>query len=293
MHLESFFQYLEFEKRYSAHTLISYRNDMSMFCAFLTQFDIASPQHITHSIIRNWLVELFEDQNSAATINRKLSTLRTYFRFLHKESIILTNPVHKVQPPKKEKRLPVVVEQIAIEHLLNNIDFGEGFEGARDKLIVEMFYQTGIRLSELINLKEKDINFFDLTVKVLGKRNKERLIPITKAFGSLISDYVIVKKTAGMNNNEGYLFVTNKGECLYPKFVYNLINNSLSKVATIEKKSPHILRHSFATHLLNKGANLNAIKELLGHASLAATQVYTHNTTERLKSIYKQAHPRA
>ncbi|MCO4293873.1 tyrosine-type recombinase/integrase [Solitalea sp. MAHUQ-68] len=293
MHFESFFRYLEFEKRYSSHTITSYKNDIEQFCAFLTQYEINNPAEVTHPIIRSWMVELMDNKQSSATINRKLSTLRTYFKFLYRESFINSNPVLKAQAPKKEKRLPVVVEEVSMEQLLNNVDFGEGFSGTRDKLIVEMFYQTGIRLSELINLNHADVDFFNLTIKVLGKRNKERMIPITKSFGSLISDYVIVKKSEGFDNNSGCLFVTNKGEQLYPKYVYNLVNNCLTHVATIKKKSPHVLRHSFATHLLNKGAELNAIKELLGHSSLAATQVYTHNTTERLKSIYKQAHPRA
>lgn len=293
MHTESFFRYLEFEKRYSTHTLLSYKNDIEQFMSFLTQFEVTSSSQITHSLIRSWMVDLLDNDQSASTVNRKLSALRTYFRFLHREGFIQTNPVIKVQAPKKEKRLPVIIEESAIENLLDRIDYGEGFGGKRDKLIVEMFYQTGMRLSELINLKIDDVNFFSHTIKVLGKRNKERIIPITKTFGSLILDYVIVKKSEGTDNKSDFLFVTNKGDQLYPKFVYNLINNCLSQVATIEKKSPHVLRHTFATHLLNKGAELNAIKELLGHASLAATQVYTHNTTERLKSIYKQAHPRA
>ncbi|POY38441.1 integrase [Solitalea longa] len=293
MHFESFFRYLEFEKRYSSHTIISYQNDIQQFFAFLTQYEIIGPTEVTHPIIRSWLVDLMNNKQSAATINRKLSTLRTYFKFLYREGFIEFNPVLKAQAPKKEKRLPVVVDETSIEHLLNNVDFGEGFSGIRDKLIVEMFYQTGIRLAELISLKQTDVDFFSLTIKILGKRNKERIIPITKSFGSLISDYVIVKKSEGFDTNTGCLFVTNKGNELYPKYVYNLVNNYLTQVATIKKKSPHVLRHSFATHLLNKGAELNAIKELLGHSSLAATQVYTHNTTERLKSIYKQAHPRA
>ncbi|AFD05549.1 tyrosine-type recombinase/integrase [Solitalea canadensis] len=293
MHTESFFRYLEFEKRYSTHTLISYKNDIEQFLSFLTQFEITACAQITHAIIRSWMVELLDNDQSASTVNRKLSTLRTYFKFLHREGFINNNPVIKVQAPKKEKRLPVVIEESAIENLLDKVEFGEGFSGRRDKLIVEMFYQTGMRLAELINLKNEDVNFYSHTIKVLGKRNKERIIPITKTFGSLILDYVIVKNSNGPDNKSDFLFVTNKGEQLYPKFVYNLINNCLSQVATIEKKSPHVLRHTFATHLLNKGAELNAIKELLGHASLAATQVYTHNTTERLKSIYKQAHPRA
>lgn len=293
MHTDSFFRYLEFEKRYSAHTLISYKNDIGQFLSFLAQFEITSCTQVTHSIIRSWMVDLLDNDQSASSVNRKLSTLRTYFKFLHREGFIDSNPVIKVQAPKKEKRLPVIIEESTIENLLDRIDYGEGFMGKRDKLIVEMFYQTGMRLSELINLKVDDVNYFSHTIKVLGKRNKERIIPITKTFGSLILDYVIVKKSEEMDNKSDFLFVTNRGEQLYPKFVYNLINNCLSQVATIEKKSPHVLRHTFATHLLNKGAELNAIKELLGHASLAATQVYTHNTTERLKSIYKQAHPRA
>lgn len=238
MHTESFFRYLEFEKRYSTHTLISYKNDIEQFLSFLTQFEITACAQITHAIIRSWMVELLDNDQSASTVNRKLSTLRTYFKFLHREGFINNNPVIKVQAPKKEKRLPVVIEESAIENLLDKVEFGEGFSGRRDKLIVEMFYQTGMRLAELINLKNEDVNFYSHTIKVLGKRNKERIIPITKTFGSLILDYVIVKNSNGPDNKSDFLFVTNKGEQLYPKFVYNLINNCLSQVATIEKRVP-------------------------------------------------------
>ncbi|SMO74553.1 site-specific tyrosine recombinase/integron integrase [Solitalea koreensis] len=293
MHIDRFLRYLEFEKRFSPHTIVSYSSDLQQFVVFLNRFEINDLAHANHEFIRSWIVELMDETISTRTINRKLSALRTFYKFLLREKIIETDPFLKVQTPKMQKRLPVFVETQHMDMLLDNIEFTEGFEGIRDKIIIETIYQTGIRLSELIGLKERDVDFYNKSIRVLGKRNKERLIPFTETYQQLLANYCTSKKNTDFNTQNEYLFVTNKGDKLYPKFVYNLINKYLSYVSTIEKKSPHVLRHTFATHLLNKGADLNAIKELLGHVSLAATQVYTHNSTDRLKNIYKQAHPRA
>lgn len=233
-----------------------------------------------------------EKNTGARSVNRKITTLKTFYKFLLREGIATENPMLKIQSPKIPKRLPVFVEEDKINLLLDEIKFKEGFPGARDKLIVELLYNTGIRLSELINLKEQNIDLHNNSIKVLGKRNKERIIPIHESILFKIQDYAKQKKQLGLDNKSGLLFVTDKGENLYPKFVYRVVNNYLSAVTTHDKKSPHILRHTFATHLLNKGADINAIKELLGHANLSATQIYTHNTIEKLKQAHKKSHPR-
>ena len=242
-------------------------------------------------MIRSWLVFLMEHQIGARSVNRKLTTLKSFYKFLQKEGILLENPMNRITPPKTSKRLPVFIEKDKMDILFDLIDFGEGYAGLRNRLIMEMFYSTGMRLSELVNLKETDVDLHNDTIKVLGKRNKERLIPFSKKFGSLIGSYLNEKtKTFGAQQA---LFLTDKGHRIYPKMVYRVVVRYLGMVTTMEKKSPHVLRHTFATHLLNNGAELNAVKELLGHANLSATQVYTHNTIEKLKRIYKQAHPKA
>jgi len=242
-------------------------------------------------MIRSWLVSLMEHEVAARSVNRKLSSLKSFYKFLLHEGELTENPIRKVTPPKTAKRLPVFVEKDKMEKLFENADFGEGYPALRDNAILEMFYSTGMRLSELVNLKETDIDFHHDTIKVLGKRNKERLIPFSKRFELLLKSYLDCKKsTFGAVND---LFLTDKGGKIYPKMIYFIVTRQLGTVTTLEKKSPHVLRHTFATHLLNNGAELNAVKELLGHASLAATQVYTHNTIDKLKRIYKQAHPKA
>ena len=287
MHKEKFLHYLKHEKRYSVHTLLSYSTDLKQFTNFLSsEFSVKSIRKVNFQLVRSWIAKLLNENISARSVNRKITTLKTYFRFLIREDIINQSPMQKIISPKTSKRLPVFVEQVKMEQLLNEIDFGEGFLAQRDRLILELFYFTGIRLSELINLKNKDINYSDSTILVLGKRKKERLIPLT-------SDILSKIKKLNASNKSKYLFTTDKGKQISTKQVYRLVNKYLSMVTTLGKKSPHILRHTFATHLLNNGADINAIKELLGHANLSATQIYTHNTIEKLKTVYKQAHPRA
>ena len=287
MHKEKFLHYLKHEKRYSVHTLLSYSTDLKQFTNFLSsEFSVKSIRKVNFQLVRSWIAKLLNENISARSVNRKITTLKTYFRFLIREDIINQSPMQKIISPKTSKRLPVFVEQVKMEKLLNEIDFGVGFLAQRDRLILELFYFTGIRLSELINLKNKDINYSDSTILVLGKRKKERLIPLT-------SDILSKIKKLNSSNKSKYLFTTDKGKQISTKQVYRLVNKYLSMVTTLDKKSPHILRHTFATHLLNNGADINAIKELLGHANLSATQIYTHNTIEKLKTVYKQAHPRA
>ena len=287
MHKEKFLHYLKHEKRYSVHTLLSYSTDLKQFTNFLSsEFSVKSIRKVNFQLVRSWIAKLLNENISARSVNRKITTLKTYFRFLIREDIINQSPMQKIISPKTSKRLPVFVEQVKMEQLLNEIDFGVGFLAQRDRLILELFYFTGIRLSELINLKNKDINYSDSTILVLGKRKKERLIPLT-------SDILSKIKKLNASNKSKYLFTTDKGKQISTKQVYRLVNKYLSMVTTLDKKSPHILRHTFATHMLNNGADINAIKELLGHANLSATQIYTHNTIEKLKTVYKQAHPRA
>jgi integrase/recombinase XerC len=307
MEKDNFINYIQFEKRYSPHTVIAYRTDLEQFYEFLSlQYGISHISAVTHSMIRSWLVFLLEKQNSPRSINRKITTLKSFYKFLIKEGMISQNPVRKIITPRTSRRLPVFVEKEKMDLLLDEIDFGEGFHALRDRLIIEMFYSTGMRLSELLHLKISDIDFHYSTIKVLGKRNKERLIPFSDKFGKLLKTYIIARTDAigrdainGVSANVGispvsqYLFFTKSGKKLYPKMVYRIVNAYLGQVTTIEKRSPHVLRHSFATHLLNNGAELNAVKELLGHANLSATQVYTHITIEKLKKIYQQAHPKA
>ena len=287
MQKEKFLQFLEHEKRYSVHTIKSYSTDLEQFIQFLSsEFQVNTVKNVNFQFVRSWIAKLLSNNISPRSVNRKITTLKTYFRFLLQENLIKQSPMQKIISPKTSKRLPVFVEQVKMEQLLNEIDFGVGFLAQRDRLILELFYFTGIRLSELINLKNKDINYSDSTILVLGKRKKERLIPLT-------SDILSKIKELNTSNKSQYLFTTDKGKQISTKQVYRLVNKYLSMVTTLGKKSPHILRHTFATHMLNNGADINAIKELLGHANLSATQIYTHNTIEKLKTVYKQAHPRA
>lgn len=287
---ESFLQYLEFEKRFSNHTLIAYSNDLAQFIGYLEKtYEIGNLEEINHTLVRSWIVRLMEQKITPRTVNRKITTLKTFYKFLLRQKLVTENPMLKIQSPKTSKRLPVFVEKEKMDLLLDTINFGEDEEGQRNKLIIELFYATGMRLSELINLKEPNIDFHQCQLKVLGKRNKERIIPFNKEIKTTIELYIKTKK--GLPNE--FLFETKKGKKLTEETVYAVVRNYLSLVTTIDKKSPHVLRHTFATHMLNNGADLNAIKELLGHANLSATQVYTHNTVEKLKSIHKQAHPKA
>jgi integrase/recombinase XerC len=293
MHKNSFFKYLKYEKRYSTHTLRAYIDDLNQFETFQKKSspDFIFSQDINHQIIRNWIVELKNTGTSSRTINRKISSLRKYCKYLLSNNILAQNPFDKITTPKTQKKLPAFININEISSLDEVIDFEEGFPGKRDHLVLEMLYCTGIRLSELVNLREADVDIDSGTIKVLGKRNKERIIPFPASLKPIVTDYMKVKSKN--NHNIPYLIVTNKGEKAYPKLVYRIVKKYLSLITTNEKKSPHILRHTFATHLLNNGADLNAVKELLGHANLSATQIYTHNTFKKLNQIYKQAHPRA
>ncbi len=293
MNKEAFINFLKFEKRMSPHTVLSYATDLDQFYLYLKNvYRLDDIKEVNYSIIRSWVVSLMENKISARSTNRKISTLKSYYRFLLREKAVETNPMHKIQAPKTPKRLPVFVEESKMNNLIEDVTFENNFEGKRNLLIIEMLYSTGMRRAELMNVKETDINFNNSTIKVLGKRNKERLIPVHSELILLIKEYVAERnRTIKARNN--FLFITKKGNQINPSAVYRIVTELLTKVTTLSKKSPHVLRHTFATHLLNNGANLNAIKELLGHASLAATQVYTHNTIEKLKSVYSKAHPKA
>ncbi|MDC0249515.1 tyrosine recombinase XerC [Flavobacteriales bacterium] len=286
---KKFITYLSSEKRFSEHTIKSYTTDLKQFIDFLyDEFQIIDKiDEVRFQIIRTWITSLLEKGISPRSVNRKISTLRSYFKFLIREGVLIENPMVKLVAPKSKKRLPVFIEEEQIASLLNEVQFEEGFTGERNKLIIELFYVTGIRISELINIKIMDINFQSQVIKVLGKRNKERLIPLSpkvlEDLRSFIEKYEI----------NYFLFYNQGGKKLYTKLVYRIVNKYIGKISSVNKRSPHILRHTFATHMLNNGADINAIKELLGHANLSATQVYTHNTIEKLKTVYKQAHPRA
>ncbi len=295
MFLERFIQYIQHEKRYSPHTVSAYRSDLEQFFQFLNfpEVTVSQPAEISFHDIRSWMVHLM-DGLTARSVNRKIATLRKYFKFLMREGLIANNPASKIQSPKTIKHLPIVVEDEKLSAMLNDAEsFSADFVGTRDKLVIEILFGTGIRLAELVGLTETDINLYEGTIKVLGKRNKERIIPINHELKVLLENYIALKKNEKFHNITLTLIVTNKGMEAYPKFIYLIVQKYLSYISTQDKKSPHVLRHTFATSLLNRGADLNAIKELLGHANLSATQVYTHNSVERLKSIYKQAHPKA
>ena len=286
----SFLEYLQYEKRFSQHTLLAYASDLAQFNQYLQEtYEIKTVQEITHTVIRSWIVSMMEEKISPRSVNRKITTLKTFYKFLLRQHVVTENPMLKIQSPKTSRRLPVFVEKDNMTELLDRIEFGNDFEGTRNKLIIELFYATGIRLSELINLKQVNVHTNDGQLKVMGKRNKERIVPFNDALKGLIEGYLTHPEVQASE----YLFVTKEGKKLYEKFVYRIVNKYLSQVTSINKKSPHVLRHTFATHMLNNGADLNAIKELLGHANLSATQVYTHNTVEKLKNVHKQAHPKA
>lgn len=292
MYLEAFLNYIKYEKRYSQNTFLSYAKDLEQFTTFC---DINKKQLINadHKLIRTWIISLIDNQISTRTINRKITSLKSFYKFLIREGKLKTNPLDKVLTLKITKELPSFVKENEMNLLLDGEYFTNDFEGIRDRFIIELFYATGIRLTELINLKISNVDENSLVIKVLGKRNKERIIPVTSQIVSLFRMYFEKRNAVLKDSKNIFVFVTKNGEKVYTKLVYRVVNRYLTYISTIKKKSPHVLRHTFATHMLNKGADLNAIKELLGHANLAATQVYIHNTFEELKSIYNQAHPRA
>jgi integrase/recombinase XerC len=291
MYLQEFIDYLSYQKRFSVHSITAYQKDLETFWAFANHEGYTTLNELNHLVIRSWLVSMMESGMEARSVNRKISTLKSYYKFLIKEGIVELNPMSKIISPKTAKKLPVFVDKTHMENLFDFEVFEPGFEGHRNRMMMLLFYQTGMRLSELTGLKKGDIDFSNCQLKVLGKRNKERIIPFTLNFKKELEDYIqaIPPEYAAAS----FLFAQKNGKKLYPKQVYNVVNAALSHVTTIHKKSPHVLRHTFATHMLNNGADLNAIKEILGHANLSATQVYTHNSIEKLKNVHKQAHPKA
>jgi integrase/recombinase XerC len=293
-HKESFLQYLLIEKGCSSHTVRSYKNDLDQFFAFTEKSGSSvSFSEISSYDVRAWIVSMMDNNISSSSVHRKISCLRIFFRYLRKEGIISHDPMNKVVLPKRKKKLPVFVSEDALDNLLDKYEFGKGFPGIRNRTIIEMLYLTGMRRAELIGLKNADVDLPAGTIKVTGKRNKQRIIPLVKSFTVRIEEYINIRNEHFPSDHEGWFFITNSGNKLYDKHVYNTVKCYLTMVTTIEKRSPHVLRHTFATHMLNHGADLNSIKELLGHANLSATQIYTHNTFEKLKKVYKQAHPRA
>jgi integrase/recombinase XerC len=290
--IDSFLDYLSLEKKYSPHTVIAYKNDLITFKSFLVdQYDQEDLLEVHYSQIRSWIVSLVEKEISNRTVNRKVSSLKSYYKYLLKSEQLKINPLSKHKALKVGKKVQVPFTLKEINSVISTIDEQDDFIAVRNKLIVEVFYSTGIRRAELINLKEKDINFSDETIKVLGKRDKERFVPLLQSVVSTLKVYLRLKVDFSIGLEE--LFITGKGNKIYETLVYRVINSYFSNVSSKVKKSPHILRHSFATHLLNEGADLNSVKELLGHSSLASTQVYTHNSLEVIKKVYKQAHPRS
>lgn len=290
----AFLDHLRFQKRYSNNTCIAYENDLSAFSTFLAiNYEITDVQSVKTTYIRSWLAEIKENEITSRTINRKISSLRSFFKYLLKQEVIKVNPATTITSPKVPKRLPQFVEEKDTNTLLHDLEFEPNFKGQTEKLIIQILYNTGIRKAELINLKEHNIDKSNRQLKVLGKGNKERIIPLSQELIEIIFDYIEEKRKLHGRLEHGLLCVSATGKALDPKAVYNIVKKHLTEVTTIDKRSPHILRHTFATHLMNKGADLNAVKELLGHSSLAATQVYTHNTIEKLKDVYKKAHPKA
>lgn len=293
--MQKFLDYLRFEKRSSEHTVEAYRVDLQQFSEYL-QVEEGNPDILraTSADIRSWMIQLMEEGVTARSINRKVSALRAFYRYHLKMKDVAVNPTEVITAPKLSKRLPQFVEEREMDTLFQAELFPGDFEGKRDQLIIELFYVTGMRLSELIGIRRGDIDLYDGSVKVLGKRNKERIIPFSPRVKVIITDYLKLfdEKYAG-NPKNSFIFVAQNGNKIYPKAVYRIVRKYLDLVTTIDKRSPHVLRHTFATQMLNHGADINAIKEILGHSSLAATQVYTHNSIEKLKNIYNQAHPRA
>jgi len=289
--IDGFMNCLEKEKRYSKHTITAYRIDLNQFKKFLSNIYETDLNAADSNMIRSWVVSLMDNGQSVKTVNRKISTLKSFYHYLLETGSIKQSPTHKITAPKNKKPLPVFMKNSEMDTLFGTETFGDDFSAQRDELILEILYSCGIRLSELIGLEESSISEYQSGLKVLGKRNKERIVPLHASLLKKIKSYLQTKREAGFSSL--HLLVTDKGEKLYPKFVYRKVNYYLGQVTTARKKSPHVLRHTFATHMLNNGADLNVIKELLGHSNLSATEIYTHNSIEKLKNIYKRAHPRA
>ncbi len=293
--IQLFVDYLKFEKRYSSHTVRAYQDDLIQFFDFFEKkYGEINFKEITHSFIRSWLVSLKELKVSSRTMNRKISTLKSWYKYQLKTGVVKSSPMGKIIVPKMEKRLPVFIKELDIKNLMEVLESStESWETLNTKLLIKLFYATGMRLTELINLKENQIDYSKKQIKILGKGNKERILPVSLEILTMMKEYEQLKRKQFENSNSE-LLVRENGKKLYPKYAYILVNKILSQnIRTLDKKSPHVLRHTFATHLLNNGANLSAVKDLLGHSSLASTQVYTHNTIEKLKEVYKKAHPKA
>lgn len=290
--ITSFLEYLSLEKKYSVHTIKAYRRDLISFQNFcIESYQQEKISDINYSQIRSWIVDLVERKVSNRSVNRKISSLKSFYKYLQKIKIIQNNPISSHKALKTSKKIQVPFSIKEVNEVLSNIETEDSFESTRNKLIVALFYSTGMRRTELIQLKMNSINFSEKQLKVIGKRNKERLLPLLPSVLKSMHNYI--KQRDLIDTSEDYLFLTSKGNKLYETLVYRIINNYFSNVSSKLKKSPHILRHSFASHMLNEGADLNSVKELLGHSSLASTQVYIHNSLEQLKKVYKQAHPRS
>lgn len=290
--VETFFKYLQFERRLSRNTLSAYRSDLNQFSGYLQDvYKLDDPAGATHNILRSWIIELTEQGVQPVSVNRKVAALRAFYKFLRIQGAINTDPSAKITVLKSAKRLPSFVREHEVDRLFDGAAFQDDFEGTRDKLILELFYGTGMRLSELLGLKDQSINSRERTIKVLGKRNKERVIPFGARLVPLITEY-LSKRSQFVSVAPGTFFVSSSGEPCYPMMIYRMVRRHMAVTST-ERKSPHILRHTYATHLLDRGAEINAVKDLLGHSSLAATQVYTHNSMEKIKKVFNQAHPKA
>ncbi len=290
----SFIQYIQYEKRYSLHTVKAYQKDLESFALFMEElYEISRVEEVEFFHMRSWVIQLMEEGLTAKSVYRKLASLKSFYKFLLRKGVITKNPTTKLIAPKVSKRLPEYIEEKQVENLLEGIEYPEGYVGYRDKTILELLYATGMRRAELIGLEVRDIDFVGKSITVLGKRNKERIIPLSDFTISILKEYLEVREVEFPTADLFSLFLTQAGKPLYPKLVYNVVKKYLSLVTTTNKRGPHTLRHTFATHLSNRGADLNAIKELLGHANLSATQIYVHNSIDRLRKVYEQSHPKA
>lgn len=291
-HQESFINYLKYEKRYSHLTAIAYKKDLDQFEEFFVKtigdFNV---EKIDDQVARKWVIDLMDSGYTARSVNKKISALKSFYKYLMRLELVAENRLNNVIVPKVRKKLPQFVEEKNLDHLLDDGLFGQDFEAIRDKLIVSLFYGSGIRLSELMHLQDSDLNQSESLVKVLGKRNKERIIPYPRSLNELINQYKLLRSEL-FGSKTATLFVTSTGKPVYEKLIYRVVNKYLALVTTIDKKSPHVLRHTFATHMLNRGADLNAVKEMLGHSNLSATQIYTHTSLDKIQKVYRQAHPR-
>ncbi len=292
--IEKFLQYISYQKRQSQHTSNAYRNDLEQFQNFLIeQFQVQDISEANFQMIRSWVMQLSEQNLQPTSINRKIATLKSFYKFLVKNAYISQNPTLRIKPLKVPKKMPSFVEEQDMIKILDNYQFSKDFKGYRDKIVLELLYHTGMREAELLGLKEEYINYIRQEIRVLGKGNKERIIPITPSLNHLLQEYVYYREKEFPQLSHTFLIVSDEGKPAYPMLIYRIVKKYLSLVDSAERKSPHTLRHTFATHMLNKGADLNAIKEILGHSNLKATQIYTHNSLQKLKNVFKQAHPKA